>query len=108
MACILNIGKADTQDHRQARAEPPADGIQLEECAHGGHHQGCLDQQHLLLLAEADGSGDDDSGVTHPTIMQLHAAEPEAVPAKEGMPFSSKTDACFCVTDEFEFDIISS
>ena len=55
-----NIGKADTQDHRQARAEPPADGIQLEECAHGGHHQGCLDQQHLLLLAEADGSGDDD------------------------------------------------
>ena len=55
-----HVGKADAHDHRQAGAEILIHRVKLDEGAHGGHHQGRLNQQYLIRRAEADGPGDDD------------------------------------------------
>ena len=104
------IGEADSQNDREGAAQlkiPEFDkGEELKQCADSGTKQSSLTLSPALMPATPATIID---GVTHPTIMATTCcrARGSACP-KEGMPFSSKTDACFCVTDEFKFDIISS
>ena len=53
------VRKADTEYHRQARAEAAPNGEKLQQRCNGRQHQRRLDQQHLLPVGESGGVGDD-------------------------------------------------
>lgn len=57
-----HVGEADAQNDRQAGAEAPANGIELQQRGHGRHDQRCLNQQNLIRQGQSDSAGDHDGG----------------------------------------------
>jgi hypothetical protein len=83
------IGEADAQNHRQARAEPPADGVELKERGYRGHHQRRLNQQDAVWPGAVPAALEMMmAGVTQPTIMATRccSARETEVPGG-GSPF---------------------